>query len=208
MIRLVSASESSLSSDLCSFMSWPIDYDPKDFKRLKLPKVSAKALREIGRFMVMWGVVEDQLDVLITAIYRLEPTFALTITASLNTKAKVEMLRSAFNMLRDPLGKDFVSEADGLFIEVANLANGTRNVIAHGRMQNVDELDPISPSYIRYSARKQLEMIWYTTEAKLWKEKSEYAKKLALSLRQMVPHVVETVKGLTAEELHRLCVSR
>lgn len=205
MIRLVCSSESSPSCGLSSFMSWPVDYDPKDFKGLKLPKVPAKVLREIGRFMVMWGVVEGELDILVTAIYRLDPTFSLTITANLGTKAKIEMLRSAFDLLRDPLGSDFVRDADGLFVEVSDLSTGTRNVIAHGRMYDFDGQETRS---FRFSARKRLEMTWYEIDPDFLKGQSDYAKELALALRQMIPHVVEVVRDLTPEEFDHFCVSR
>ena len=209
MMRLVSSSESSPSCDFrSSVMPWPVDLDLKNFKKLKVPKVPAKTLQEIGRFMVLWGVLELQLDTLVSVIFRTDATLGLTLTAGLNTKAKLEILRSSFNMLRDPLGGEFVDEADDLFVEIATLANGTRNVIAHGQMIDGSGLEYDTPVIARFSARKQLELRTYPIEPEIWREQCVYAEDIARTLRGMIPHIVKSIKDLTAEDYDRICIGR
>lgn len=190
-------------------MNLPIGYRRKDFDKLPIPKIPAATLKEIGRFMVMWGLLESELETLVAAIYRIETTFSLTITASLNTKAKVEMLRSAIDMLREPLGEDFVKEADKRLVEVTGLANGTRNIIAHGVVADM-QIEPgkFEVRFQRIYARKRLELVHYPATVKDWQEQTENVISLASILRSFIPHIVETVATLNPEDYDRLCVTR
>lgn len=187
---------------------WPIGYDPDDFKKLAIPRISDAALREIGRFMILWGITEAQLDAIVTAVYGLDHTYSLTITAGMNNKAKIEVLRSSLDQLREPLGASFVEHADYLLVEVAKLSGGVRNVIAHGQLTVSLEGHRKSVDLIRINARKQLQIISYPTTVKVWKSQCSHLKFVAQELRRLVPHIVETVKHLSPADYERLCVTR
>ena len=120
----------------------------------------------IGRFILVWGVLEQQLDSGLSAILCIDATLALTISANLGTKAKVDILHSAISMSRDLVDEPLRERAHTALNVISNLSGRHRNALAHGQaLHNPEEK---GWRWHRVSARKELDVTLFSAPATRW----------------------------------------
>ncbi len=126
----------------------------KEISPPEWPKPDKDTEAAIGRFIIAWGVLEREIDQAIEDIYRLDSDLALSITANLGTKAKLEIFQSAIHCLDDVFGTTIVAVADKLVNDTTSTKDQYRNFFAHGQPFALD-VSPDAPwAWVKLSARK------------------------------------------------------
>lgn len=87
----------------------------------------------LGRFIIAWAVLEQQLDFAIQEHAWLDHDLATSITANLGTKAKLDIYQSLSHCYRDLLNAQMLKEIDTLVSDTGNASGKLRNFIVHGQ---------------------------------------------------------------------------
>jgi hypothetical protein len=86
----------------------------------------------LGRFIIAWAVLEQQLDLAICEGTRLDHDLATSITANLGTKAKLDIYQALAHCYRDLLG-ELLKTVDKLVSDTAKASGKLRNFVVHGQ---------------------------------------------------------------------------
>lgn len=95
----------------------------------------AKLGRALGRFVVAWGNLEQQLDIGFHVLFHTDPTLAICLYANLGTKAKIDTLQSAIALQEDAIGTASAARARRVLQRIAELSDHARLTTAHGQVQ-------------------------------------------------------------------------
>ena len=134
--------------------------------RPKFPPRHKSMEEAMGRFIIVWSVLEDQLSSGMAVILMIDATLVLTITANLGTKAKIDMLHSAVSMSEDILDPTLVDRAHKILDVIADLAGKHRNTLAHGTILQL----PSGWRWSRTSARRALDYRVYAGPVARWRK--------------------------------------
>jgi len=88
----------------------------------------------IGKFIVAWGDVEQQLDIGFHVLFHTDPTLAVCLYANLGTKAKIDILQSALALQEQPIGEGRTYRARKVLQNIAALSDEARLTTAHGQI--------------------------------------------------------------------------
>ena len=158
-----------VSSRFSSSLFWSLDM-PQKPDPFHLTDVDSDTATQIGRFMVAWGRLEGELDLLFPVLFRIDPTLSMCLTANLGTKGKVDCLRSALSMITGVLPPETVKELDECLVLTSELSDVYRNFLAHG--QPAVFASPRKQEWIwtRWAARKELQLtIMQNEDAEHWR---------------------------------------
>lgn len=139
----------------------------------KYPPRHSVMEESMGRFMLVWGVLEVHLDSGIAAIYCLEPTLALGISANSGTKAKLDMLHTGISMSSDFLSESLSERAHKSLNKISDLSGRHRNALAHGSPVEA----PDGWRWHRVSARQSLDVTYFYAPATRWKKAATEVRK-------------------------------
>lgn len=118
------------------------------------PPIDAVAEQEIGRFLVVWNVMEAEIDLCLSDLLRAGTRVGRKVAANLMLQNKLRLAKSLFSDLRDlspvfKIGPAVEAEFDRL-VKSTDTANEHRNAIVHGRPVLFD-LDPPAHMWIKWS---------------------------------------------------------
>lgn len=166
-------------------------------------KVSAAMKREIGAFFVSWGRVENELDVAFHVLFRIDPTLASCVTSNLATRAKIDSVSSATDMLEEVLGVKRAAAIQAALSRVQELNDRARNTIAHGAHHpwEDEKTGKQFNAVLRFAARKQLRATAYPGNASYWARMSRGADAAALALRRHIKASHEKLKRVSEDEI-------
>jgi len=181
------------------------EFDPD----LNYPHLSRKLARSIGEFVVAWGILERELDNGFAILFKIDATLASCIYANLGTKAKLDILSSAFSMLEPAFEKEFVLEVHEVISLVREYSNKARNVLAHAQ-PTIFGSDTEKPywQFARSVARKSHEMILYPTDAGHWGIEASGVALIAREWRKLMSEAYKRIVKLSPDDLDRICVTR
>jgi hypothetical protein len=167
----------------------------------------ARLAAGIGKFIVAWGDVEQQLDIAFHVLFHTDPTLAMCIYANLGTKAKIEILQSAISLQEEPIGSGLAKHAKRTLTRIADMSDKARLVTAHGkafayllngRGQNRYEL-------VRQVARARPKITVHPATGRYWTGQANYARELAARWRYYVARIYAMIGDLSLEELEKTC---
>lgn len=118
------------------------------------PKPNKSIEAALGRFIIAWNILEQQVDFAIHEMTGLDHDLASCVTANLGTKAKLDMCQALAHCMGNVIGPSLLSEIDKLAGETANASGQLRNFIFHGQpFQFITERGS-KDVWIKLSARK------------------------------------------------------
>ncbi|TLP43421.1 hypothetical protein FDK21_17860 [Cohaesibacter sp. CAU 1516] len=174
---------------------WPINYDPNDFLTpIEKPTLDAQSIYNIGLIMVWWSLVEAEIDIMFVALFRLDPTHALSITENMTSKAKISSLQAAARSLASPLGDELSDKIKELLDSTAHYSVNVRNLLAHGKfVAGKNEL-------LKFSAHGKLKLRVHDLDAAVLIDIANQIEELANDIRSTIPEIVDVVKSMTAKD--------
>jgi hypothetical protein len=107
-------------------------FDEEIPAHINFPKISKHLERQIGAFVIAWGVLERELNISFPILFRVDPTLAGCIYSNLGTRAKLDILESGVDCLSLLLGSKHTKLAMKLLGRAGILNTKARNTIAHG----------------------------------------------------------------------------
>jgi hypothetical protein len=168
----------------------------------------------IGRFFLMWGTLEAELDCTFAVLFQTHPTLAICLYANLGTRAKLDIISSTINMLAPVLPKDTVSDAKKMIGEIRNLNGTARNALAHGQPwifdcgEDCEECHGQNGGHwwlTRLSAREALDVAVYPADVKHWKTLTAAVIRCAAKWGNYVTEMHEALKRVSPERLDEVC---
>lgn len=158
----------------------------------------------MGRFIIVWGVLECQLDAAICILFGIDATLGLCITANLGSKAKVEMLQSAVSMCAEAFNEDEFNEAHTLLCQIANLAGQFRNSLAHGQPTLWDDKGETAWKWTRVSARQMLDVSTFPMLAERWDHAEREVKETTAKWCHVYQTMWHKLDAMSPDELDAL----
>ena len=110
----------------------------------------------IGRFIIAWNVLEQEIDLAIHDLLQVSPAFAYSVTANLGTKAKLDMYHSLIYGVggESPERSPFYKAIDALIGDTGNASGRIRNMLVHGQPLQLLNGDTPVDHWGRMTARK------------------------------------------------------
>jgi hypothetical protein len=139
----------------------------------KYPPRHSVMEESMGRFLLVWSILEIQLDSGIAALLCIDSTLGLTITANLGTKAKLDILHSIISMSGKLLDTALCDRGHTCLDKIADLSGRHRNTLAHGSVIRAQD----GWRWHRMSARKSLDVKYYYAPATRWKKAATEVRK-------------------------------
>lgn len=173
-----------------------------------LPEVSAERAEHIGRFLIMWGKLEDNLDRFFPTIFKTDETLSHCISANLGTKAKTDILKSAVTMLRVPLSARLVRASHSRLNQVDALSAKYRNWLAHGRPFTFEKDGDRFWQWARLTARKELVMVHMGGDHEFWVAAYDEVDGLSHDLFRICRLLRTRLDPLDAEHYQYFCAVR
>jgi hypothetical protein len=172
------------------------------------PKRLPALERAIGRFMIAWGVLEREIDKLFPILFRTDATLAICLYANLGTKAKLDILSSATNMLARLLGEQIVGEITLCIRETRNLSGIARNTLAHGQLwpSASESGEPEGLELIRIASRDSLDVANYPATARHWETLAAKVMELAKAWASADVGAYRALKGVADSQIDEVCV--
>jgi hypothetical protein len=127
---------------------------PKPFNKSTWPKPNKSIEAALGRFIIAWNVLEQQMDFAIHEMTNLDFDISSCVTANLGTKAKLDMYQALAHSMVGVIGKPIRDEIDKLAGETANACGELRNFIIHGQPFQLKTMKGSREIWARFSARK------------------------------------------------------
>lgn len=179
---------------------WPHDWDDDGDPWEELPEINMDPdlLFRIGLFTVSWARLEAQFDTLFPILYKLDPTYALTITAGLGLKARIAMLRSATYQIQTLLGEPTASNLLGILEDVAYFSVEWRNNLAHANYEDGD-------AFIKISNHKELKGRFLEASIEDFDSIINDITELSNEIHQMIPVLIRIMRDVTAADFDRVC---
>lgn len=97
------------------------------------PPEALELERAIGKFVISWAILEQQIDFFIEDLVRGDELIGWAVAAHLAAKAKLDLAQGLMHVREDVFGKELVSQADKLLARTNKAAGDFRNFIAHGK---------------------------------------------------------------------------
>jgi hypothetical protein len=126
----------------------------KALNKSNWPKPNKSIEAALGRFIIAWNVLEQQVDFAIHEMTGLDHDLATCVTANLGTKAKLDMCQALAHCMGSVIGSSLLSEIDKLAGETANASGQLRNFIFHGQPFQFIAEQGSKDIWIKLSARK------------------------------------------------------
>jgi hypothetical protein len=118
------------------------------------PEPNAGLEAALGRFIIAWSILEQQLDFSIFEITNLDHDLSTSITANLGTKAKLDIFHSLTHCFRDVMGPTLLESVDRLVADTGSASGNLRNFIVHGQPFQMELPDGNIEIWAKLSARK------------------------------------------------------
>jgi hypothetical protein len=126
------------------------------FNQPQWPKPNARLEAALGRFLIAWNLLEQELNFAIQISLRQDYTTGLAVTANLGTKAKIDMFQALAHQTADwVLDAAFLTKADALAAETGAASGNLRNFLFHGYPLHFDLSKKRSRlAWAKFAARK------------------------------------------------------
>jgi hypothetical protein len=124
------------------------------FNKSTWPKADTDIEAALGRFIIAWNILEQQLDFAIQEISRLDYDLAHSITANLGTKAKLDIFHSMSHSLQDVFKVAVLETVDRLVADTSTASGNLRNFIVHGQPFQLQLEDGAIEIWAKFAARK------------------------------------------------------
>lgn len=174
-------------------------------REIDFPKVSKALESHIGKFMVAWGTLERELDMLFPVLFRVDPTLVGCIYANLGTQAKLDILASAIHTLRRAIGNREATSAQKLLEKIRKLNTEARNTLAHGQVLGIQDGKVYETwTIMRQVARKKYSLIFYPVDAKTWKRTTQAVNAAAAAMRRRTVSIHVSLKNYSDYEIEGL----
>jgi hypothetical protein len=177
---------------------------------LPLPILRDKWAASLGRFMMVWNILERELDGSFHVLFRTDPTLAVCLYANLQFKGKIDILRSAITMLSKPLGKRLSQTAQKILDRADDLNGTARNTIAHGQMKQF--LDAVTGKtnweLVRHTARKTASIVIYPGTTRHWNQQGITTLRLAQRWRICLAKIHDKLERLSLADLEKICLAQ
>lgn len=118
------------------------------------PQPNPEIEAALGRFLIAWAIVEQQLDFTIHEITRLDWDLSHAIAANLGTKAKLDMIQALTHCMKEVLSPATVSEVDQVAAATGNATSEIRNFLIHGQPWQLTLPDGDVDFWAKFAARK------------------------------------------------------
>jgi hypothetical protein len=118
------------------------------------PKPNKAIEAALGRFIIAWNVLEQQMDFGIHEMTGLDHDLAGCVTANLGTKAKLDMYQALAHCMGDVIGRPMVAEINKLCGDTSNASGELRNFIIHGQPFQLELKRGRREIWARFSARQ------------------------------------------------------
>lgn len=161
----------------------------------------------IGKFIVAWGDLEQQLDIGFHVLFHTDPTLAVCLYANLGTKAKIDILQSAIALQEKPIGNGRASRARKVLQKIAALSDEARLTTAHGQVwyYEIEGKSGHRWEWVRHIARSKPKITVHPSTSRYWNAQANYARKLAAHWRQLVTEIYSKLQHLTLADLQKIC---
>jgi len=123
-----------------------------------------RACELVGRFLYHFSRVEQQLDLAITKLFKLDPEYAPIVTANIDFSRKVNIVQTAVGLQVQKSGKSFSIDVDKTFGAIKGMNDPPRQTVAHSLF---DAGEPDGVQFKRTVARGKLDVkdpFWRQTE--------------------------------------------
>jgi hypothetical protein len=173
---------------------------------LHIPKIESSLLEAVGAFIFSWGIVERELDTAFPVLFHTDPTLASCVYANLGTRAKIDMLLSAIDMMSSKLGKGLTESAQSTLGLISVLSDKARNTLAHGQPLFLGETAKDARWEIaRQAARNSHRIVVHPRNPRYWDTQSKIALRLAQRWRTCTAKIYRKIGHLTLAELEAIC---
>jgi hypothetical protein len=108
----------------------------------------------LGRFIIAWNVLEQQIDFAIREITRLDYDLAWSVTANLGTKAKLDTYWSMAHCLDEVWVGALLKDIDRLIADTGNASGKSRTFLIHGQPFQIESRDGPVEAWVKLHARK------------------------------------------------------
>lgn len=162
----------------------------------------------LGKFIVAWGDLEQQLDIGFHVLFHTDPGLAFCIYANLGTKAKIDMLQSAISLQEEAIGKGLSKNAHSTLKRIGEMSSEVRLVTAHGQAAAymLDGKGPTRYELVRHIARTKPKITVHSTNVPYWRGQANRARTLAAAWRYYVARIESMVGELSLKDLREMCV--
>lgn len=177
--------------------------------KLNIPAISDRLITAVGSFMFAWGIIERELDTAFPVLFHTDPTLASCLYANLGTKAKIDMLLSAVDMVSIQLGERLTASAQSTLGQISALSDKARTTLAHGQPMFFGEVAKASRWEIaRHIARASHKIVIHPRNSRYWAAQAKIALRLAQRWRTCVAKVHGKMGHLTLDDLETICRTR
>jgi hypothetical protein len=164
----------------------------------------------IGRFMMVWNVLERELDGSFHTLFHTDPTLAMCLYANLQAKQKIDILSSAVTMSSEALGKRLTTTAHAILRRASVLSSEARNTVAHGQLRAFRETEDDRPTWqlVRHFGRKKATIVIHPGQSQHWAQQGKTTLLLAQRWRTCAAKMHLRLDHLSSDDLEEVCLTQ